>query len=396
MVANLQTASAPDHDKPGSRRSWIMTVMAQIKRERDAGRHKVSKPDFTRPHPASGRVPWVDTAKGICILLVVMMHSTLGVEAAAGATGWLGDVVAFAKPFRMPDFFLVSALFLSARIDADWRLYLDRKVLHFVYFYLLWVVIECLIKCGLIYGLGPVEIVQHLALSLIQPQGTLWFIYLLAIFFVVTKLVRNVPVPVVWLVAAGLEMAPIHTGWVVIDQFAAMFVYFYTGHVLARHIFAFADKAGRHTWLAIAGLGVWALVNGVAVASGLAALPGAGLVLGFAGAIAITVLAATITDTVAGRSFAFAGARSIAIYLAFFLPMAVMRMALLKLGIIADVGTVSAVVTVFAFMAPLVALAIADRTVFRFLFKRPHWARIVPAGRPQKPQAPAGALTPAE
>ena len=91
---------------------------------------------------ADNRVPWVDTAKGICILLVVMMHSTLGVEAVSGQQGWLGDVVAFARPFRMPDFFLVSALFLSARIDADWRLYLDRKVLHFVYFYLLWVAIQ--------------------------------------------------------------------------------------------------------------------------------------------------------------------------------------------------------------------------------------------------------------
>jgi uncharacterized membrane protein YcfT len=31
-----------------------------------------------------GRVDWVDYAKGFCIIFVVMMHSTLGVEAAAG------------------------------------------------------------------------------------------------------------------------------------------------------------------------------------------------------------------------------------------------------------------------------------------------------------------------
>ena len=29
------------------------------------------------------RVDWVDYAKGICIVMVVMMHSTLGVELAA-------------------------------------------------------------------------------------------------------------------------------------------------------------------------------------------------------------------------------------------------------------------------------------------------------------------------
>src|SRR5215470_10977119 len=60
----------------------------------------------------SGRIDWVDYAKGICIVMVVMMHSVLGVELAAGQTGFMHAVVAFAKPFRMPDFFLISGLFL--------------------------------------------------------------------------------------------------------------------------------------------------------------------------------------------------------------------------------------------------------------------------------------------
>ena len=48
----------------------------------------------------------------------------------------------FAKPFRMPDFFLISGLFLAVVIDRDWRTYLDRKVVHFAYFYVLWVTIQ--------------------------------------------------------------------------------------------------------------------------------------------------------------------------------------------------------------------------------------------------------------
>src|SRR5271168_2439708 len=88
---------------------------------------------------AGGRVDWVDYAKGICIVMVVMMHSVLGVEAASGQTGFMHVLVAFAKPFRMPDFFLISGLFLSLVIGRDWRLYLDRKVVHFAYFYVLWV-----------------------------------------------------------------------------------------------------------------------------------------------------------------------------------------------------------------------------------------------------------------
>ena len=62
---------------------------------------------------AASRVDWVDYAKGICIVMVVMMHSVLGTELAAGQTGFMHVLVAFAKPFRMPDFFLISGLFLS-------------------------------------------------------------------------------------------------------------------------------------------------------------------------------------------------------------------------------------------------------------------------------------------
>src|SRR6516164_9931847 len=98
------------------------------------------------PAPPPGRVDWVDYAKGFCIVMVVMMHSTLGVEAAAGREGFMHWLVAFAKPFRMPDFFLISGLFLARVIDRDWRTYLDRKVVHFVYFYVLWVTIQFAVK----------------------------------------------------------------------------------------------------------------------------------------------------------------------------------------------------------------------------------------------------------
>ncbi len=65
----------------------------------------------------AARVAWVDYAKGFCIIMVVTMHSTLGVEKAADATGWMNYVVAFATPFRMPDFFMISGLFLARVIE---------------------------------------------------------------------------------------------------------------------------------------------------------------------------------------------------------------------------------------------------------------------------------------
>jgi Acyltransferase family len=67
---------------------------------------------------AGGRVDAVDYAKGICIVMVVMMHSVLGVEKAADQTGFMHMFVMFAKPFRMPDFFLISGN--RGRLEPGW------------------------------------------------------------------------------------------------------------------------------------------------------------------------------------------------------------------------------------------------------------------------------------
>src|ERR1700750_858820 len=156
----------------------------------------------------ASRVDWVDYAKGICIVMVVMMHSVLGVEAAAGERGFMQALVAFAKPFRMPDFFLISGLFLSVVIDRDWRTYLDRKVVHFAYFYVLWVTIQFGFKAPAFAAESSWTHAGFLYLeSFIEPFGTLWFIYLLPVFFVVIKLTRNLSPILVWLIAAALEMS---------------------------------------------------------------------------------------------------------------------------------------------------------------------------------------------
>lgn len=87
------------------------------------------------------RFEWIDYARGLCIVLVVMLYATGWVEDAIGRPGWLDHVVEFARPFRMPDSFLISGLLLSRTISRRWLLYLDRKVLHFAYFYVLWLAI---------------------------------------------------------------------------------------------------------------------------------------------------------------------------------------------------------------------------------------------------------------
>ncbi len=328
---------------------------------------------------AAGRLDWVDYAKGICIVMVVMMHSVLGVELAAGENGFMHAVVMFAKPFRMPDFFLISGLFLPLVIDRDWRTYLDRKVVHFAYFYVLWVTIQFGFKAPSFAAEQGWGHVGFLYLeSFIEPFGTLWFIYLLPIFFVVIKLTRNAPAPLVWGVAALLESMHVATGWTVIDEFCARFVYIYSGYLLADYVFALSDRARARPWLALAGLALWAVVNGGLVALGVSEWPIISLALGLCGACAIITSGTLLARRHWLNFLRFCGEHSIVIYLAFFLPMASTRTLLLKTGIIPDIGLVSLIVTVVGVVGSLLIWRLALWAHAYFLFERPDAFWIAP------------------
>jgi uncharacterized membrane protein YcfT len=332
--------------------------------------------------PEAPRVDWVDYAKGICIVMVVMMHSTLGVEAAAGETGFMHAVVEFAKPFRMPDFFLLSGLFLARVIDRDWKTYLDRKVVHFAYFYVLWVTIQFAFKAPAFAAeMGAAGAVKLYLLSFIEPFGTLWFIYLLPIFFVVTKLTRRVPVLVMLLAGALLEMTPIATGWTAIDEFAARFVYFYAGYAFAAQAFGFAELIRANRQLAVFGLIGWALLNGVLVWSGFSEWPLISLALGFAGAFAVIAGATLLAELKLLDALRYCGEHSIVVYLAFFLPMAATRTLLLKTGIIPSIGAVSLIVTAVGIVGALAIWWATRGTRLDFLFRRPARFWIAPAKR---------------
>jgi uncharacterized membrane protein YcfT len=339
---------------------------------------------------APRRIDWVDYAKGICIVMVVMMHSVLGTELAAGQTGFMHLLVAFAKPFRMPDFFLISGLFLALVIDRDWRTYLDRKVVHFAYFYALWVTIQFGFKApSFAAELGWTHVGALYLESFIEPFGTLWFIYLLPIFFVVTKVLRKMPPPMIWVAAAALEMAHVATGWTVIDEFAARFVYFYSGTLFAAHVFALSDRARARPRLALAGLAAWALLDAAIVYGGASEWPVVSLALGFCGACAIIVMGTLLARMQWLNFLRYCGEHSIVIYLAFFLPMAATRTLLLKFGWIHDIGTMSVLVTVAGVIGALAIWRGALMVRANFLFERPEMFWIAPRKR-------SGALQAAE
>lgn len=328
----------------------------------------------TIPHTGI-RVAWVDYAKGICIIMVVMMHSTLDYGAAVGQHGWLHHVVDFAKPFRMPDFFLLAGLFLSLSINAPLREYIDRKLVHFAYFYLIWLLIQLSVTEPMLLLNSPAEFLSLFLFAWIEPINTLWFVHMLAIFYMTTRFLRKIPVPVTFVLAASLQIAFslgwIDTGWSVADRFFDHYIYFFAGYALAPWIFSFASKVTVRPWMAVAGLILWALINSGFTAGGTDQLPGISLALGFLGAAAIVAAGSLLAGHDWASGLRYCGENSIVIYLSFFLPMKITLKLLADTGAVPDVGWASALITGIAVALPLVFHRIVRGSWLNFLYRRP-------------------------
>ena len=335
------------------------------------------------------RLDWVDMAKGLSIFLVVMMYAASSVGEDTGGVGALHWAIAFATPFRMPEFFLISGLFLAQVIDRPWRAYADRRIVHYLYFYVLWALIHIIFKVGLL-ATDPVGAVEQIAWAVVQPYGVLWFIYMLAVVSAVARLLHDLRAPrwAVFAVAAVLQMAPIHTGSYLVDQFAEYFVFFYAGYVLAPPLFRLANWAAGHAGLSLVGLLIWAIVNAALVFSpgfamhpihpvmGYAGLPGLHLLLALAGTAALCVLAALLTRLPFMDWLRWMGSKSLVIYVAFVLPMGISRTLLIKLGV-DDPTVLSLAIMAISIVSPLVLYWIVQRIGFGgFLFERPAWAHL--------------------
>ncbi|MBZ9906104.1 acyltransferase family protein [Mesorhizobium sp. BR115XR7A] len=348
------------------------------------------------------RVPWVDTAKGLSIILVVMMYSAYNTGEYTGGVGFLHYVIGFATPFRMPEFFLISGLFLSQVIDRPWLRYIDRRVVHYLYFYVLWAIISIGLKIG-IFSRDPAGMLHDLAMAVVQPYGVLWFIYMLAVFGLAAKLLRQLAVPA-WIVipiAAGLQMWAPHPDSYAVEQFAAYFVFFYVGFVMAPLVFRLVEWTQARPALTVSGLVLWAVVNGLLVYSsgyamqpvgmqiGLAAWPPLHLVLAVAGAVALCVLGGFLSKFPAMEWLRWLGEHSLVVYVAFTIPMSLFRGAALASGLLTDTGLLSLAVLLVSIISPIVLYFIVQRIGFgMFLFERPAWAHIDGSAAKAAPKKP--------
>jgi uncharacterized membrane protein YcfT len=134
-------------------------------------------------------------------VLVVLYHSVLYLRQQDLADAHWGPAMEILRSMRMPLFFAAAGLFAGKWAVAKWRDVLHAKVALFAWVFVVWVVIR-----WIWYNLDRFQTVEDgigtLFLRLVWPTGG-WFIYTLAIFFLLLKLTNRAPA---WLqlAAAGI------------------------------------------------------------------------------------------------------------------------------------------------------------------------------------------------
>ncbi|WP_203718609.1 acyltransferase family protein [Asanoa siamensis] len=170
--------------------------------------------------PATARVEWADVAKGVCIVLVVSWHvivkDYLLVDWHIGLPlpGFWGTLGEQFLPLRMPLFFTISGLFAANAVRRPWREVARSRIAKFLYLYTVWLVIHTAIlpvapDLPTERATSPLDFLAQLTIT----PSNLWYLYALAIYFVVAKAVRRAP-PAAVLVPAAVLSAVAAAGWV--------------------------------------------------------------------------------------------------------------------------------------------------------------------------------------
>lgn len=158
--------------------------------------------------PEAGRLAWADAAKGVCIVLVVLHHLVTKQHDLLVPDGtiveafwqWVTDAL---KPVRMPLFFVISGMFAARAIHREWRDVASRRVATPYYFYVVWLTIHAFVFAFLTeLPMNRTRSVSEWAGDLVLASTGLWYLYALAAYFVLAKVLLRVDARAVLALAA--------------------------------------------------------------------------------------------------------------------------------------------------------------------------------------------------
>jgi len=341
-----------------------------------------ARPVRAQPPAASARAVedrgWVDFAKGVAIVLVVLYHSSLFLNelGLAGSTTRIRSLLLF---IPMPVFFFIAGLTVRRMHTWSFPDLWRRRLLTFVYLYVLWSVIRVAFYLLVPHLRGsetdPLNPLNLLLLP-VWPTSSYWFIWALAIFTLIAWLLRRVP-GWVQIAAAGV-LALVSTtpglldannvGW---DRVMQNLVFFLAAVFLPRVTYRLAARV--RVWHAVVLVGAYSAVAVAVVAFHATRIPGVVLVES-AIAVAATIAASALLTRVRWLGFVSSlGRHSFQIYL---LHLFVVAIVLWAVSPIADYSLLLRSANALPFLLAAAALAISV-LLFRLL-RRFSWLWVSP------------------
>ena len=130
------------------------------------------------------RIVWVDQAKGLAILLVVLYHAVFFMNASGWGWPLLTRANGALATFRMPLFFFASGLFFFGNLAKPASTVVTRRVLPMVWLYVVWSVVFAITFSVVPWVRDPERVpLMELPWIFARPSTELWFLYALAIYF---------------------------------------------------------------------------------------------------------------------------------------------------------------------------------------------------------------------
>jgi uncharacterized membrane protein YcfT len=321
---------------------------------------------------AEDRIRWVQCARGLTISLVVLGHMIYGVDSAVGIdpTAFLLSNTSLAM-FRMPLFFFIAGIFAFRSIARPTSTFLDRTVLHLVWIYLVWSFIHWGIKAPFgdlgNNGLDP-DAILHIAYA---PINVLWFIYALLLYFLVTRLLRDVPGFVLVALAATIAAVPYQPELKWIQRTSNLYVFFVMGYVGSEMVLERARALRPIHALAL--VPAFAATAVALVLAGVWSDPSIWFAGGLFGILAMISLCVALAPTRIGDLMAFLGNHSLPIFVCHTIVGPTTRVLLQRGGITDDPTLLILICTVVAVGAPVILAIAAERVGFPWLFRKPSW-----------------------
>ena len=196
---------------------------------------------------AKQRLKWPDIARGISILGVIILHTSLAIPEARDT--WLSQTNDFLDPLRMPLFFLVSGLFSAKIFRYSFAQLFTNRLWFLLVPYVIWVPLELAAYQVIIVNDfdSPWPPASYYLQQLVLGSTMIWFLYALALVNIVLWLLRSLPGWAAVLAAFGLPALalPFHEHWHMIAKSVIYLPVFVFAAFFAAYIHRFTAYAKR-------------------------------------------------------------------------------------------------------------------------------------------------------